>query len=340
MSDTAAVQSPTAEVRQWLGALEDALALEDAERAAALFAEDGFWRDLVAFTWNIKTLEGPEEIRAMLARRSRTCARAAGTRRRSRRRPTASPRRGSGSRPRRAAAAGTCACATGRRGPCSRPSTSSRATRSPPATGGRSAPSTATPATAAAGTWLERRSREQDALGTEVQPYVLIVGGGQGGIALGARLRQLGVPALIVERNARPGDSWRNRYKSLCLHDPVWYDHLPYIKFPENWPVFSPKDKIGDWLEMYTRVMELPLLGLDDRRRRARYDDEAGEWIVVVEREGAERDAAARSSSSWPRGCPASRTCPRSPAWTSSAAISTTRPSTRGLTPTRARRRS
>ena len=65
------------------------------------------------------------------------------------------------------------------------------------------------------------------------------------------------MPTIIVERNARPGDSWRQRYKSLCLHDPVWYDHLPYIKFPENWPVFSPKDKIGDWLEMYTRVMEL-----------------------------------------------------------------------------------
>ena len=106
-------------------------------------------------------------------------------------------------------------------------------------------------------TWLEARRREAEELGHETQPEVVIVGGGQGGIALGARLRQLGVPTIIVERNERPGDSWRKRYKSLCLHDPVWYDHLPYIKFPENWPVFSPKDKIGDWLEMYTRVMEL-----------------------------------------------------------------------------------
>ncbi|HET7671922.1 MAG TPA: NAD(P)/FAD-dependent oxidoreductase [Burkholderiales bacterium] len=89
------------------------------------------------------------------------------------------------------------------------------------------------------------------------QPYVLIVGGGQGGIALGARLKRLGVPALIVEKNERAGDSWRKRYKSLCLHDPVWYDHLPYIPFPDHWPVFSPKDRIADWLEMYTRVMEL-----------------------------------------------------------------------------------
>ena len=116
---------------------------------------------------------------------------------------------------------------------------------------------------------------------------MVIIGGGQGGIALGARLRQLGVPTIIVERNERPGDSWRKRYKSLCLHDPVWYDHLPYIKFPANWPVFSPKDKIGDWLEMYTRVMELNYWG-STTAKRARYDEAAGEWILTVERDGAE----------------------------------------------------
>ena len=117
-------------------------------------------------------------------------------------------------------------------------------------------------------TWLEARQREAEELGYETQPEVVIVGGGQGGIALGARLRQLGVPTIIVERNERPGDSWRKRYKSLCLHDPVWYDHLPYIKFPENWPVFSPKDKIGDWLEMYTRVMELNYWSSHDGQER------------------------------------------------------------------------
>ena len=136
-------------------------------------------------------------------------------------------------------------------------------------------------------TWLERREREAAELGYETQPEVVIVGGGQGGIVLGARLRQLHVPTIIVERNERPGDSWRKRYKSLCLHDPVWYDHLPYIKFPENWPVFSPKDKIADWLEMYTRVMELDYWSSTEAKS-ARYDDKAGEWIVVVERGGAD----------------------------------------------------
>ena len=136
-------------------------------------------------------------------------------------------------------------------------------------------------------TWLEQREREATELGYETQPDVVIVGGGQGGIALGARLRQLGVPTIIVERNERPGDSWRKRYKSLCLHDPVWYDHLPYIKFPENWPVFSPKDKIGDWLEMYTRVMELNYWSSTEAKS-ATYDEDAGEWAVVVERDGAD----------------------------------------------------
>ena len=107
-------------------------------------------------------------------------------------------------------------------------------------------------------TWKEQRQAEAESLGSTTQPYVLVIGGGQGGIALGARLRQLGVPSLVIDKHPRPGDQWRNRYKSLCLHDPVWYDHLPYMKFPDNWPVFAPKDKIGDWLESYAKVMEVP----------------------------------------------------------------------------------
>ena len=136
-------------------------------------------------------------------------------------------------------------------------------------------------------TWKEGRETEARELGYTEQPYVVIIGGGQGGIALGARLRQLGVPAIILEKNDKPGDSWRNRYKSLCLHDPVWYDHLPYIKFPDTWPVFAPKDKIGDWLEMYTKVMELNYWSRSTCKS-ASYDEGTGEWTVVVDRDGAE----------------------------------------------------
>ena len=131
--------------------------------------------------------------------------------------------------------------------------------------------------------WLERKQAAESSLGYDDQPYCVIVGGGQGGIALGARLKQLDVPTIIVEKNPRPGDSWRRRYKSLCLHDPVWYDHLPYVKFPENWPVFSPKDKIADWLEAYTKVMELNYWGSSEVTH-AQYDEDAGEWTVDVVR--------------------------------------------------------
>ncbi|WP_299859311.1 NAD(P)/FAD-dependent oxidoreductase [uncultured Roseobacter sp.] len=135
--------------------------------------------------------------------------------------------------------------------------------------------------------WREERDQEIAELGHTVQPYTVIIGGGQGGIALGARLRQLGVPTIIIEKNDKPGDSWRNRYKSLCLHDPVWYDHLPYLPFPPNWPVFAPKDKIGDWLEMYTKIMELNYW-TKTTAKSAKFDEDSKEWTVVVERDGKE----------------------------------------------------
>ncbi len=133
--------------------------------------------------------------------------------------------------------------------------------------------------------WLERKTQEEADLGYKTQPYCVIVGGGQGGIALGARLKRLGVPTIVLEKNPRAGDSWRNRYRSLCLHDPVWYDHLPYLPFPEHWPVFAPKDKIGDWLEMYTKVMELNYWTLSEATS-ATYDEAKQEWTVSVNRNG------------------------------------------------------
>jgi hypothetical protein len=88
-------------------------------------------------------------------------------------------------------------------------------------------------------------------------PEVVIVGAGQGGLALGARLRQMGVDVLILEKNPRIGDNWRNRYHSLTLHNEVWANSLPYMPFPDTWPTFVPKDKLAGWLEGYAEFMEL-----------------------------------------------------------------------------------
>ena len=81
------------------------------------------------------------------------------------------------------------------------------------------------------------------------------------------------------------GDAWRKRYASLCLHDPVWMDHMPYLPFPDHWPVFTPKDKMGEWLEMYSKVMELDCWGSTEYKS-AQYDENAGRCNVTIERAG------------------------------------------------------
>lgn len=63
------------------------------------------------------------------------------------------------------------------------------------------------------------------------------IGAGQGGLTAAARLRMLGVKCLIIDKNESIGDNWRKRYHQLVLHDPVYYDHLPYLPFPPTWPV-------------------------------------------------------------------------------------------------------
>jgi putative flavoprotein involved in K+ transport len=284
MSTTAA--SPVAaEVDQWLSRFDQALSQGDTAAVAELFGEPSYWRDLVSFTWNIKTVEGPHGVKEML---DQTLAAIKPRRWRAIEEPTETDGvieawiefeteagRGKGNLRLIDGKAWTLL------------TTLDELTGHEQGAGFHRPKGVQHGADPDRRTWLEERRREAEELGYQTQPYVVIIGGGQGGIALGARLRQLRVPTIIVERNERPGDSWRKRYKSLCLHDPVWYDHLPYIKFPPNWPVFSPKDKIGDWLEMYTRVMELNYWG-STIAKRARYDEDAGDWIVTVEREGAD----------------------------------------------------
>lgn len=46
----------------------------------------------------------------------------------------------------------------------------------------------------------------------------LVVGGGQCGLNVAARFKQMGIPSLLIERNARIGDNWRKRYPTLTLH--------------------------------------------------------------------------------------------------------------------------
>ena len=271
--------TPNQAIQQWLDDFGAACARGEFAAAAALFGDDSYWRDLISFTWNIKTAEGPAQVRQMLEATM----------------PKASAstwlRQGEASE-----AGGvteswfTFETGSGRGrgqlrligGKAWTLLTALQELKGFEEQRGASRPKgVAHGVQAGRKTWAEERDDEQRTLGFSKQPYVVVLGGGQAGIILGARLKKLGVPAVIIEKNARPGDSWRNRYKGLCLHDPVWYDHLPYMRFPDNWPVFSPKDKIGDWLEMYTRVMELNYWSSTDCQK-ARWNDAKQHWEVTV----------------------------------------------------------
>ncbi|WP_417722366.1 NAD(P)-binding domain-containing protein [Salipiger sp.] len=273
--------------RTFLDDFGAALESGDIDRACDMFLEDCYWRDLVAFTWNLKTVEGKDQVADMLKHQL----------------ATTKPRNwqiAEGEIPSEEDGVTTAwisfetDIARGyglirlRDGRIWTLLTTMQELKGHEEPKGFNRPMGAKHGAGKnRSSWKEDREREAAELGYTTQPYTLIIGGGQGGIALGARLRQLGVPTIIVERNDNPGDSWRKRYKSLCLHDPVWYDHLPYIKFPDTWPVFAPKDKIGDWLEMYTKVMELNYW-TRTTARSATYDEAAKEWTVVVDRDGEE----------------------------------------------------
>ena len=275
--------NPTARATRWLGALETTLAKDDSAAATALFDAECYWRDLVAFTWNIITLEGAPAIGAMLGA---TLADV---------------------RPSRFAIEGEAADGAGLTEAWFTFETAVGRGRGHLRLKGDKCRTLLTTLYELKGheerkgetrekgiehgafrnrkNWAERKEMEAADRARSGQAYCVIIGGGQGGIALGARLKRLGVPTIILEKNRRAGDSWRNRYRSLVLHDPVWYDHLPYLPFPDHWPVFTPKDQLGDWLEMYARVMDLDYW-TSAECTAARYDEAAGEWTLQVTRDG------------------------------------------------------
>lgn len=274
--------SARASVDSWLARFEPALHAGDSAESASLFSERGFWRDMVSFSWSINTFEGHSQIASAVAATGRAAA------------------------ARNWRIDGECSSSDGATAECwlafetaagsgkahLRLDSDGRAATllttllelhgHPPATGRNRAIGAQHGVVTAREYWHEKRAKALKS----TEPYVLIIGGGQGGLALGARLELLGVPYLIIEAGEAPGHSWRSRYPSLCLHDPVWYDHMPYIPFPESWPVFTPRDKMADWLEGYAKAMDLSVWSSARVRSATQSAAAGGGWEVEIERAG------------------------------------------------------
>ena len=101
---------------------------------------------------------------------------------------------------------------------------------------------------------------------------VLVIGGGQAGLAMGYHLKKTRSSFQVVERHARVGDSWRNRYASLVLFTPRSYSALPGLAIPGDPEGFPTKDEMADYLETYADHFDLPVMPETGIRRLERAD--------------------------------------------------------------------
>jgi putative flavoprotein involved in K+ transport len=88
---------------------------------------------------------------------------------------------------------------------------------------------------------------------------VIVIGGGQAGLSAGYHLARTGARFVILESNARIGDSWRQRWDSLRLFTPAKFSGLDGMPFPAPRNYFPTKDEMADYLEAYASHFRLPV---------------------------------------------------------------------------------
>jgi putative flavoprotein involved in K+ transport len=296
LREAAKADQPYDAISQWLERFEAALCDMDKTGLAALFAAECHYRDLLAFTWTIRPAEGVAAITELLAGaqpsiQARNFAVADGR-----------------TAPRRVKRLGIAVfegifrfeTALGRGHGVVRllADDPDRAwvlhTTLDELKGHEEPVDTRRPSGAAysrnfgGDNWLDQRNHQRAF--ADRDPVVLVVGGGQSGLAVAARLRLLDVDTLVVEKNPRIGDNWRVRYHSLALHNQIDVNHLPYMKFPPSWPRYIPKDMLANWLEMYAEAMELNCWTETEFTEGSTYDTTSQTWTVTLRRaDGTER---------------------------------------------------
>jgi thioredoxin reductase len=286
----------TAAAETWLDSLGAALASGAAGQIAALFADECHWRDIIAFTWDLRTASGADSIAERMAASQTSVA------------PHGFALAAGRTPPRRVGRAGVDAIEAiftfeTSVGPCTgvvRLVSDGGEYRAwtlmtmldeirgheDPANGTRWQ-NVDWKRNFGGENWLDRRKRAQAY--ADHDPAVLVVGAAQAGLSISARLTLLSVDTLVVDREARIGDSWRRRYHALTLHNETRVNHLPYMPFPRSWPVFIPKDMLANWFEIYAEAMELNVWTQTELTYGS-WDEAAGCWDVQLKRgDGTER---------------------------------------------------
>jgi putative flavoprotein involved in K+ transport len=89
---------------------------------------------------------------------------------------------------------------------------------------------------------------------------VLVVGGGQAGIAMSEHLGRCGVPHLVLERH-RIAERWRSeRWDSLVANGPAWHDRFPGMEFADVDPdAFASKERVADYFAAYAKQIAAPI---------------------------------------------------------------------------------
>jgi putative flavoprotein involved in K+ transport len=113
---------------------------------------------------------------------------------------------------------------------------------------------------------------------------VVVIGGGQSGLAAGYHLARAGVDFVILDANQGIGDGWRNRYDSLRLYSPARYDSLPGLPFPLPGHVVPTGLQMGDYLESYASRFKLPVQSGVTVEKVERAEDAPHRFVVTTDR--------------------------------------------------------
>lgn len=283
----------------WLSRFEAALTARDPAAIAALFHDDSHWRDVLAFTWDLTPMAGRDAIAARLAAEQGHTAARGFHLPANRRAPREVRRLGIDSiealfefETAEGQGAGIIRLSPvdGDNGAMKAwlLSTTLESLRGHEERIGANRPTGAAYSRNFGGdNWADMRRKA--AAYEDREPTVLVIGAAQAGLSIAARLNQLGVDTLVVEKWPRIGDSWRKRYHSLALHNSIHLNHLPYMEFPPTWPKYIPKDMLGNWFEFYADAMEINCW-TDTEFAAGTWDETTKTWTARLKRgDGTER---------------------------------------------------